>query len=219
MNYPHDSIPDGVRAIEELGREHHFSVAESKDPSEFRDVTLQDLDVIVFLNNSGDILDVEGKQALQRFVRSGRGIVGIHGAAATMEDWPWYVELIGGTFKSHPPIQAARVTTVDPSHPSTLHLPAAWMWEEEWYNFQKLSPGIRVLLSVDESSYAGGENGPLHPVSWTQEYEGSRVFYTAIGHQASAFVDPRIRQHLLRGLLWAGGKIVWEPGLSAPSAG
>ncbi len=194
-------------------------MAESKDPLEFRDAILRNLDVIVFLNNSGDILDEEGKRALQRFVRSGRGIVGIHGAAATMEGWPWYVELIGGTFKSHPPVQTANVTTVDGSHPATAHLPTRWEWEEEWYNFQKLSPRIRVLLSVDESTYAGGENGTFHPVSWTQDYEGSRVFYTAIGHQSAAFVDPRIRQHLLGGLLWAGGEIAWEAGLSVPSGG
>ncbi len=208
-----------MNAIQLFARDHHFAVAESKDPEEFRDAALRDLDVIVFLSNSGDILDGEGKLALQRFVHSGRGIVGIHAAAATMEDWPWYVALIGGTFKSHPPVQAAMVTTVDRSHPSTSHLPATWMWEEEWYNFQKLSPRIRVLLSVDESTYAGGENGPSHPISWTQEYEGSRVFYTAIGHQPAAFVDPRIRQHLLGGVLWAGGLAGPGGHLSALPAG
>lgn len=161
---------------------------------------------MAFLNNSGEILDEEGKLELQRHVRSGRGVVGIHGAAATMEGWPWYVGLIGATFKSHPEIQTAEVITEDRTHPATAHLPEKWMWEDEWYNFQNLSPDLHVLLRVDETSYRGGENGARHPVAWVHMYEGSRVFYTAIGHHSAAFADPAIRRHLMGGILWAGGR-------------
>jgi uncharacterized protein len=205
-NYPHESIPNAVQAFQELGASHGFTVIHSADPGMFRDRFLETTSAVAFVNNSGEVLDPVGKGALQRFVRSGRGFMGVHGAAATLEEWGWYVDLIGATFKSHPPVQPAIVHTVDRHHPATAHFPDHWEWTDEWYNFRSFPVNARVLLTVDESTYRGGEHGSFHPISWCREFEGSRVFYTAIGHQPEAFEDQTIREHLLGGVLYVTGK-------------
>ena len=76
------------------------------------------------------------------------------------------------------------------------------------YNFTDpfLSQNINVLLAVDESSYTGGKHGASHPISWFQEYEGGRSFYTALGHGAENYSDPLFLKHLGNGIRYAIGK-------------
>ena len=72
---------------------------------------------------------------LQRFIEAGDGWVGVHSAADTEYDWPWYGGLLGAYFASHPAIQQATldVTTHDPS---TAGAAATWMRTDEWYGFR-----------------------------------------------------------------------------------
>ena len=205
-NYPHESIPDAVRAFRYIGQTNGFTVLHSEDPATFRENLIRDVDVIAFVNNSGEVLDIQGKAILQQFVRAGGGFVGVHGAAATLERWPWYVNLIGATFKSHPPVQSAVVHTVDRLHPATAHFPDQWNWTDEWYNFESLPVDARVLLTVDELTYEGGEHGRFHPISWCRQFEGGRVFYMGIGHRSEAFRDTSIMKHLLGGIRFAAGE-------------
>ena len=55
--------------------------------------------------------------------RHGGGYAGVHAAADTEYDWPWYGELVGAYFKSHPAIQQATVDVEGHDHPSTARLP------------------------------------------------------------------------------------------------
>ncbi len=66
-----------------------------------------------------------------------------------------------------------------------------------------LQDGTKVLLEVDEKSYEGGSHGDAHPISWKQEYEGGRSFYTALGHTTESYADANFLQHLLAGIKFA----------------
>jgi glucose/arabinose dehydrogenase/cytochrome c551/c552 len=65
-----------------------------------------------------------------------------------------------------------------------------------------------VLISIDEKSYQGGENGESHPMVWYHDYDGGRAFYTEFGHTNESFADPLYLKHILGGLKYAIGNNV-----------
>lgn len=201
--YRHASIPQGVAAIGELGKDHGFGVDATEDASAFTDANLTRYRAVVFLNTTGNVLDDAQQAAFERYIRNGGGFVGVHSASDTEYDWPWYGALLGAYFRKHPAIQPATLT-VDRSHPSTAHLPVRWERTDEWYNFrQEPAPGIQVLVRIDEGSYSGGTMGANHPITWCHEFDGGRAWYTAIGHTPASYAEPLFLEHLLGGIRWA----------------
>ena len=129
----------------------------SENAAAFSGTNLARFRVVVFLNTTGDVLNAQQEAALEAFVRGGGGFVGVHSAADTEYDWPFYEQLIGAHFESHPQVQPANLYVEDAAHPATAPLPSPWMRTDEWYNFQtNPRPGVRVLLRIDENSYSGG---------------------------------------------------------------
>jgi len=119
--------------------------------------------------------------------------LGIHSAADTEYEWPWYGRLAGAWFNGHPNNPNVRKGTfrvLDKSHPSTEGLPDRWMREDEFYNFKSIDPSIHVLVDIDEKSYEGGTNGDRHPMSWYHDFDGGRAFYTNMAtFRPSAFAS------------------------------
>ena len=101
--FRHDAIPNSIAAIKKLGSDHGFLVDATEDAAAFTDENLKKYDLICFASTTGTILDADQKKAMERFVESGKGWMGIHSASDTEYDWPWYAELVGAYFKSHPP--------------------------------------------------------------------------------------------------------------------
>jgi len=203
--FRHDSIPDAIAAVRALGDQNGFLVDATEDPSVFTDSGLADYSAVSFLLTTGDVLNDSQQAAFERYIAAGNGFVGIHSAADTEYDWPWYGGLMGAYFASHPDIQPAVVHREDANHPSTDSLPDVWVRTDEWYNFQtnpRDTPDIHVLASLDESSYSGGTMGD-HPIAWYQEYAGGRAWYTAGGHTRESYAEPLFLQHLLDGLEYA----------------
>jgi cytochrome c len=204
--FRHNSIPQGIAAIEVLGAEHGFDVDATEDAARFNDATLSTFRVVLFLNTTGTILDADQKAAFQRYIRRGGGFVGIHSASDTEYDWPWYGRLVGAYFKSHPEIRQATVRIEDRQHPSTRPLPLSWQRRDEWYNFRSNPrPGVHVLAILDESSDGEGIPGPDHPVAWCQDFDGGRSWYTALGHTGESYSEPAFLLHLLGGIRSAAG--------------
>ena len=102
-------------------------------------------------------------------------------------------------------LKVARAWTVrvdDPDHPATVGLPRVWPRVDEWYDFRTNPRGaVRVLLTVDESSYDGGAMGADHPLAWCR----ARSFYTALGHTVESYAEPELRAHLTGGIRYAAG--------------
>jgi cytochrome c len=204
--FRHDSIPQGIAAIEALGAEHGFAVETTEDAARFSDAVLARYKVVVFLSTTGDVLDTGEKAAFERYIRSGGGFVGIHSASDTEYRWPWYGRLVGTWFASHPQIQRATVHIANPDHPSTKGLPALWERTDEWYNFRSNPRGaVQVLATLDEATYSGGAMGADHPIVWCQEVDGGRSWYTAMGHTNESYADALFRLHLLGGIESAAG--------------
>ncbi|MET9814904.1 ThuA domain-containing protein [Streptomyces sp. NPDC006355] len=198
--YRHESIPAGVAALRTLG---DFDVHATEDLAALEQ-SLGGYAAVVFLSTSGEVLTPAGRERLAAYVESGGGFVGVHAAACTEYDWPYYGELLGTWFARHPLHQPGKAVVEDHDHPATGHLPAVWDFTDEWYDFRTNPRGrVRVLATADESSYEGGGMGADHPLVWCRDHGEGRVFYTALGHAPEAYADPAFRAHLLGGVLWA----------------
>ncbi len=203
--FKHESIPQGIKAIVQLGNENGFHVDTTKNSAHFTDDKLKEYNAVVFLNTTGDVLDDRQQEAFQHYIRSGGGYVGIHAAADTEYDWPWYNKLVGAYFLSHPKQQHATILVVDKNHPATKMLPDKWNRKDEWYDYKDISSDIRVLCTLDESTYKGGKNGANHPFAWYQNFDGGRSFYTGAGHSDESYQEPLFLQHVLGGIKYAMG--------------
>ncbi|WP_448698764.1 ThuA domain-containing protein [Mucilaginibacter sp. AW1-3] len=206
--YHHTSIADGITAITQWGTEAGFDTDTTTDVTKFTDDNLKKYKAVVFLSPTGNgFFNDDQKAALQKYIHHGGGFVGIHAATDCLYDWDWYGKLVGAYFTKHPKIQQATLHVADQKHMSTDMLPATWQHTDEWYNFKNISPDIKVLITVDEKSYTGGEVGDVHPISWYQKFEGGRVFYTALGHTKEDYTtDTLFKQHVLAGIKYAMGR-------------
>jgi len=206
--YRHPSIPDGVAAVQWLGRENVFAVEATESAALFTDEDLRRYDAVVFFNTTGDVLDAEQQAAFERYVRAGGGYAGVHAAADTEYDWEWYGGLVGAYFESHPRVQEAEVKVIDRTHPSTPGLLERWTRADEWYNFRTdPSDEVHVLAALDEGSYSPGEGamGSEHPISWCHDYDGGRSWYTGAGHTPEGYREDLLLDHLLGGIEVAAG--------------
>jgi type 1 glutamine amidotransferase len=204
--FRHDSIEAGVEALSEIGDESGFSVTATEDSEIFTSAGLAAFQVVVFLNTTGDVLDDAQQEALEAFIGAGKGFVGVHSAADTEYDWPWYGGLVAAYFDRHPEPQTAVVDVVAPEHPATRGLPARFERFDEWYDYRAVLPSnVTILATVDESSYEGGAMGEPHPIMWAHDYEGGRAVYTGFGHTVESFAEPVMRALLANAVLWAAG--------------
>lgn len=204
--YRHASIPTGKLAIMKLGTANHFAVDTTENAGAFTAENLKKYAAVIFLSTTGDVLNDAQQKAFEDYFKNGHGFVGIHAATDTEYGWPWYGEMIGARFLNHPSIQNARFVIKDKSHLSTkFFTDSVWMHKDELYNFKEIKPGIHVLITIDEKSYEGGKNGTLHPFSWYQNFQGGRMFYTAMGHTDETFSEPKFLENLLGGIKYAMG--------------
>ena len=209
----HESVHAGVLAIQQLAVKNFFDVVYFDNPGSFNDKNLAQFQVIIFLNTTGNILDSAQQRVMERFIRSGKGFVGIHSASDTHYGWEWYTKLVGRMFYVHPVIQTAKLKILDPKFPGLQGFADGKLWTDEFYEFgaEKIS-GLQYVLGIDETTYNpkvdwGSRKsegmGALHPLAWYHNYDGGRSFYTALGHLPSVFSEQAFLNHLYAGILWA----------------
>ncbi|MCF8225803.1 MAG: ThuA domain-containing protein [Bacteroidales bacterium] len=210
--YVHDNIEASVKALNEICEEMGVATEHSDDPSVFENRRrLMEFDGIIFSNsNNKAFLTQEQRDNFQAYIRSGKAFMGVHSANASERDWPWFRQMIGGRFVRHPELQEFDINVIDPGHLSTKHLPAIWKWEDECYYSDYLNPAIHVLLVADlatveddqKSEYPGYVFGEQFPLAWYHTFEGSKVFFTALGHKIEYYNDANFRKHLEGGIRW-----------------
>ncbi|TAE51565.1 MAG: ThuA domain-containing protein, partial [Bacteroidetes bacterium] len=208
--FRHESIGAGKAAMQALGAKHHFAVDTTEDASAFNEENLKKYHAVVFLNTTGNVLNAEQQNHFERYIQAGGGFVGIHAASDTEYDWPWYGKLVGAYFKDHPGnpnVREGEFHVVDKNHPSCDSLPERFKRTDEFYSFRNMSTDIKVLVDIDENSYLPGDTNSSHPMSWYQEYDGGRAFYTAMGHTDETYEEPLFLSHI-----WGGLKYVLNNG-------
>ena len=208
--YRHEVIPLSKVILSQLGSESGaFEVVASDDTSEFSPGKLERYGAVMFYTSGELPMSSAEKAALLGFVRSGRGFVGVHSAADTFYTWPDYLDLIGGYFNGHPWHQAVTIDVADPNEPLVAFLGRSLELDDEIYQISDFDHrGSHVLLRLDPNSVDLGKPG-VHrrfygwPLAWTRSYGEGRVFYTALGHEASVWRDARYQRLLSNAILWS----------------
>jgi type 1 glutamine amidotransferase len=208
--YRHEVIPLSREILSQLGRNSGvFEVIASEDTSEFSAENLKRYAAVMFYTTGELPMSGAERTALLDFVRSGGGFAGVHSATDTFYAWPDYLDLIGGYFNGHPWHQAVTIEVVDRSDPLVAFLGNSLQLDEEIYQISDFDyRGSHVLLRLDPSSVDLGKPD-VHrrfygwPLAWTRSYGRGRVFYTALGHEASVWQDARYQRLLTNAILWS----------------
>jgi type 1 glutamine amidotransferase len=180
---------------------------------------------VLFFHHTGGKLTPAQEDALCGAIASGKGFVGIHSAADSFKQNAKYMDMIGGSFRTHPAYQPIPTTVLDSAHPIVKGIPAEFSVTDEQY-FLKYDPAkVHVLCDapyklmeykmVDKEK--GGktvktrvatgkilEQGRM-PNVWTKPCDKGRVVYISFCHDAKAARQPIVKQLLLQSVLWAGG--------------
>jgi type 1 glutamine amidotransferase len=219
--FRHDeAIEAGIPLYEAIAARRGWSLLQTESGAVFNAEDLPRFDVVVWHNVSGDVLNEEQKRVFRAWLEQGGGFVGVHGTGGDSSyDWEWFVEeWLGAQFIGHvfgPQFQDATLLVEDRNHPATAHLPETFVWNEEWYSFDRSvreREGYRVLVSVDEASYSPryrllGTDRDIsmgdHPVVWTHCVDRGRAFFSALGHQEQAYSLPEHQKLLEGAVAWA----------------
>jgi type 1 glutamine amidotransferase len=199
--------------FEKMALDESFQLDFSDDTSQINPVNLARYQVFVMLQLAPFDMSYAQQDALQQFVEKGNGFVGLHAGGLTGHQfhpndkyWQWFEDLMGNVIYSpHPAYQHATMVVEDQSHPVTRHLPARIDIPDEWYEWDKSvrsNPDVRVLASVDESTYH--QNKPMgdHPVIWTNQ-RFRRMIYISPGHSPELLEDPAYATLLRDAIRWA----------------
>ncbi|KAG1734161.1 ThuA-like domain-containing protein [Suillus lakei] len=215
--FRHDSIEASIEALKAKESALDVKFDFTEDKSKFTDENLSQYDAILFLNNSGIVLDDTGKAALQNYFNLGGNFLAIHCAAAALRDSPFFGRQIGAYFDYHPEIQESAVDVLDKTHPSTVMLPDKWHLLDEMYNFESdpRAVGAKILLTADESSYQDPEakektlrHGSPHPIGENgvpgvdSHGIAGRSWFTGLGHCIEIWSDDLFLGHVMGGIKW-----------------
>lgn len=198
----YDSIPLGIQTIKGFLGDKSVVVDATDDSRFFSPKQLKRYRAIVFLNTSGDVLNNVEQEAFQRYIQSGGGFVGIHGAANTeWKDnlWPWYTRLVGAAATDASRGKRETYTllkSAENEHASIRHLPVEWKVTDHWYEFSRFNPAVKILLSREGKK----------PVAWLHDFDGGRAFYTSLGNDSAIYQDRDALEHFKQGILFAMGE-------------
>ncbi len=161
-------------------------------------------DVVVHNECFADVTDIDYVRKITAAHKAGTPAVVIHCAMhtyRTLKDDDWR-EFLGVTSRHHDHQSQYPVKVLAADHPALRGFPAAWTTPmDELYIIEKLWPKARALATSKSE-----KDGKDHPVIWTNDYHGTRVFGTTYGHGNVTWHDPVFIALVSRGLLWAAGK-------------
>lgn len=204
-------VPDGLSAHLNSLNINWTIVHEGKGDPEHKPSVLrkanwaEDYDVIVHNHAFGRVEDADFvKHAVEH--HKGTPAVLIHAAnhsyRYSQPADPWF-ELIGLQSMRHEDARPLTVENIEPDHPIMVGFPEQWETpvEDELYVVENVWGDITPLAQV-----YGEETDKYHPVIWTNELQGTRVFSTSLGHHNEMYEQPEFLGMIAEGLLWAIGE-------------
>lgn len=239
--FRHGSIPTGKLLLEQLGEKTDaFEAVISDDLENFERNKIVDFDAICFLSTTQNIFlpppdefkelsddekakaratEQRLKENLMKFIKSGRGFVGIHAATDTCHEWDEYGKMINGFFAGHPwtsnDMVSIKVEPGQEKHPLVAMFEGENVeFKEEIYQHKDPydSKAVQMLLRLDTEKTDMNKDSIRRTdndfgVAWARNWEKGRVFYTSLGHNHEMFWHPKVVSHYLAGIQWALGDL------------
>ena len=183
----------------EISAKQRFRYVSTDDWSKLNSDTLSNYQVVIFLDTRPELSGQ--RKAFEQYMENGGAFMGFHFAAFALtpsdfpQNWDWFHNqfLGSGQYVSNTWRPTSAILKVeDRKHPATKHLPAKFKSQpNEWYRWQndlRTNPDIKILASVDSTSFPLG-TGPkpneiwhsgYYPVVWTNTKY--RMIYINMGH-------------------------------------
>ncbi|NVJ86056.1 MAG: ThuA domain-containing protein [Algoriphagus sp.] len=236
--FEHWVIPHTEEMIRILGEKSGvFEVMGSKDIQNFELENLQKFDAVVLnntcskpehrnlfwdqlsLTSSADSVELMNKalsleKNLIQYVKSGGGLMVLHGGITTQNKSNAFSELVGGSFDYHPPQQEFTVWVEDPNHPLTKAFPSEGFRhiDEPYFYmnaYEKLN--FRPLLYFKNEEIQGKRKGTgIHPktyAAWIRSEGKGKVFYASPSHNSQSFENPALLQFFLDAIQYVIGDV------------
>ena len=216
-----------------IAAKYNFQYDSTNDWNNLNEKFLSQYQVVLFLDTRPET--PAQRNAFKKYMEKGGGWIGFHFAgfaltpSAFNQDWDWYHnEFIGaGQYKGNTWRPTSAILRVEDSHhPATKNLPALFTSSpNEWYSWEKdltKNPDIRLLLSIDSTSFPLGTGPKQHeiwrsgyyPVVWTNKKY--KMLYVNMGHNdidyehgtnkelSFQFANEIQNKLIIDGLLWLG---------------
>ncbi len=235
--YPHSSIATGNHTFEALGAKTNAYTLETTDePTAFTPSNLANYDAVMLNNSVGfeNFLDESQRSAILDFVKSGKGLIAVHGGGDSCNKWPEGAQMIGGIFECHPWTSGGTwaFNLESPEHPLNAAFKAdGFYFNDEIYRYKPntfSTARSRVLVGLDMTKARNVEGRGMsrelkhlataegdHPAAWIHKYGEGRVFYSNFGHNHTTYWDTTILRHWLDGIQFALGDLTVD---TRPSA-
>jgi uncharacterized protein len=218
-----------------MATQHNFVYDSTNDWSKLNTEFLTQYQVVLFLDTRPDV--PEQREAFKKYMDNGGAWMGFHFAGFALtpsefpQNWDWYHnEFIGaGQYVSNTWRPTSAILRVeDSNHPAMKDLPTTFKSSpNEWYRWEKdlrNNPDIKILLSIDSTSFPLGTGPKQHeiwhsgyyPVAWTNKKY--RMIYTNMGHNdidyenktnkelSFQFDNETQNKFILNALFWLGGR-------------
>jgi len=226
-------VHEANRWFSKIAKDYNFTYDSTNDWSKLNTSLLSQYKVVLFLDTRPE--DPVQRAAFETYMKNGGAWMGFHfaGFALTPSDypqnWDWYHnEFIGsGQYKGNTWRPTSAILRVeDSTHPVTKNLPQTFKSApSEWYSWEKdlrKNPDIKILLSIDSSSFPLGTGPKPHeiwhsgyyPVVWTNKKY--KMLYLIMGHNdidyenktnkelSFQFNNETQNKLIIDGLLWLG---------------
>jgi hypothetical protein len=192
-------VHEANRWFSKTATANNFTYDSTNNWSNMNEAFLSKYQVVIFLDTRPD--SASQRQAFRKYMENGGGWIGFHFAAFALtpsdfpQNWDWYHnQFLGcGQYKSNTWRPTSAVMRVeDRTHPVTKNMPVTFTASpNEWYRWEKdlrTNPDIKILLSIDSTSFPLGTGPKLneiwhsgyYPVVWTNK--NYKMLYVNMGH-------------------------------------
>jgi type 1 glutamine amidotransferase len=193
----------GAEIVRGMLEEADFKVYVEDTTEAFADPSIHDLSLIVPIFTMSKI-EKEEVGNLTKAVESGVGLAGYHGGMCdAFREAVDYQFMCGGQWVAHPGnVIDYRVDVTRPDDPVMEGIDSFAYRSEQYY--MHVDPSNEVLATTTfTGAHASWIDGVVMPVVWKRRHGKGRVFYSSLGHVASEFQVPQMKELLRRGMLWA----------------
>lgn len=219
-----ESIEASKPVIAELAKKNNWFVYETEEGGVFNEAQLARFSTVIFNNSTGEVINDEQKQVLEKYVENGGSLMGIHGAGDDSHHWDWYQSnLMGAKFSHHPLDPQFQKTDVlqdaDADSTITTGIPKKWSHTDEWYVFlrnprkngftiqytingETINPSGNFLF-IEDKNFGMGKD---HPVAWCKQIGKGKTFYTSIGHNETAWKNEHFVKLIENAIQWTIAK-------------
>jgi hypothetical protein len=228
-------VHEANRWFPEMAKRYHFVYDSTNNWDNLNTAFLSRYQVVLFLDTRPE--QASQREAFEKYMKNGGAWMGFHFAgfaltpSAVPQNWDWYhnVFIGAGQYKGNTWRPTSAILRVeDSTDPVTARLPHTFKSSpNEWYSWEKdlrANDSIKILLSIDSSSFPLGTGPKLYeiwhsgyyPVVWTNKRY--HMVYFNMGHNdidyehktnkelSFQFVNDTQNRLVIDALLWLAGK-------------